>query len=45
MAVFDKGWQLSFRIHSASSRVESSLKFDVQIVGLPFTLTRHETDY
>ena len=45
MVVFDKGWQLSFRIHSASSRVEPSLKFDIQIIGLPFVLTRHETDY
>ena len=32
---FDEGWQLSFRIHNASTAVEPSLKFDVQIVGLP----------
>ena len=32
---FDNGWQFSFRIHSASSRVEPSLKFDIQIVGMP----------
>ena len=42
---FDKGWQLSFRIHNASSKIEPSLKFDIQIVGLPYALTRHETDY
>jgi HaeIII restriction endonuclease len=33
--IFDKGWQLSFRIHNASTRVEPSLKFDINIVGLP----------
>ncbi len=35
---FDCGWQLSFRIHNASSKVEPSLKFDVQITGMPTTL-------
>ncbi len=32
---FDNGWQFSFRLHNAKDIVESSLKFDVQIVGLP----------
>jgi hypothetical protein len=31
----DEGWQFGFRIHNASSRVEPSLKFDVQIIGMP----------
>lgn len=31
----DKGWQLSFRIHNASTIVEPSLKFDIQFVGMP----------
>lgn len=31
----DNGWQLSFRIHNASTFVEPSLKFDVQFVGMP----------
>lgn len=31
----DKGWQFSFRIHNATKIVETSLKFDVQIVGMP----------
>lgn len=31
----NNGWQLSFRIHNASSKVEPSLKFDVQFVGMP----------
>lgn len=34
----DSGWQLSFRIHSASTRVETSLKFDIQIIGMPATI-------
>ncbi len=31
----DNGWELSFRIHNASTRVEPSLKFDVQFMGMP----------
>lgn len=31
----NNGWQLSFRIHSAATRVESSLKFDVQFLETP----------
>lgn len=31
----DGGWQFSFRIHNASTNVETSLKFDIQIVGMP----------
>ena len=34
----DNGWQISFRIHNASSRVESSLKFDIQLIGQPADL-------
>lgn len=32
---FDNGWQFSFRIHNAKDIIETSLKFDVQIVGMP----------
>jgi hypothetical protein len=32
---FDRGYVLNFRLHNASSRVEPSLKFDVQAIGLP----------
>ncbi len=32
---FNEGWQLNFRIHNASTFVETSLKFDVQIKGMP----------
>ena len=33
--VCDEGWQISMRIHNASSRVEPSLKFDVQLISFP----------
>ncbi len=32
---FDNGWQFSFRIHNAKNVIETSLKFDVQIIGMP----------
>ena len=31
----DNGWQLSFRIHNASMKVEPSLKFDIQFISVP----------
>ena len=34
----DNGWQFGFRIHNASTFVETSLKFDVQIIGMPATI-------
>jgi len=34
----DGGWQFTFRIHNASTKVETSLKFDVQIVGVPLNI-------
>lgn len=34
----DGGWQFSFRIHNASTYVEPSLKFDVQIMGVPLAI-------
>lgn len=36
--VCDNGWTLTMRIHNASSRIEPSLKFDVQLVSLPNTV-------
>ncbi len=36
--VCDEGWQISMRIHNASSRVEPSLKFDVQLISFPSSL-------
>lgn len=34
----NNGWQFSFRIHNAKSEVEPSLKFDIQIIGIPTTI-------
>lgn len=31
----NRGWQFSFRLHNAKDMVEPSLKFDIQIVGMP----------
>ena len=33
--ILDYGWEISFRLHSASTKVEPSLKFDVQMLGNP----------
>lgn len=37
-AYLNNGWQLSFRIHNASKKVEPSLKFDVQFIGTPISI-------
>lgn len=38
----NEGWQISFRIHNASSKIEPSLKFDINLVSSPRTLfTNH----
>ena len=34
----DRGWQFSFRIHNEATKVETSLKFDIQIIGMPTTI-------
>lgn len=36
--VLDKGWSFTFRIHNASTKVETSLKFDIQIIGMPISV-------
>ena len=36
--VCDEGWALTMRIHNASSKIEPSLKFDVQLVSLPSSI-------
>ena len=38
----NNGWQLSFRIHNASTKVEPSLKFDVQFIGIPVSILNIE---
>lgn len=32
---FDKGWQVSLRVHNASTKIEKSLKMDVRLDGMP----------
>ena len=42
IVALNEGWQVSFRIHNASSRVEPSLKFDIDLISAPHTLfTNH----
>lgn len=41
----DEGWQFSFRIHNASTLVESSLKFDIQIKGMPSSILVFESKW
>lgn len=38
----NNGWQLSFRIHNASTKIEPSLKFDVQFIGMPVSILNIE---
>lgn len=33
--ILDGGWEISFRIHNASTKVETSLKFDIKLLGNP----------
>lgn len=41
--VFNHGYSINFRIHSASSRVEPSLKFDINAIGLPTSEVYQQT--
>lgn len=42
LVTLNDGWQISFRIHNASSRIEPSLKFDINLVSSPHSLfTNH----
>lgn len=36
--VCDEGWAVSMRLHNASSKVEPSLKFDVNLISLPSSI-------
>ena len=36
--VCDNGWEISMRLHNASSKIEPSLKFDVQLISFPSSL-------
>lgn len=35
IVAFEGGWQISFRLHNATSKVEPSLKFDINFVSMP----------
>ena len=39
--VCNEGWAVNMRIHNASSIVETSLKFDVTLIGVPPSLYTH----
>lgn len=40
--ILDGGWEVSFRIHNASTKVEKSLKYDIKLLGNPPILfTQH----
>lgn len=41
----EHGWQLSFRIHGAESRIVPSLGCDVRLVGQPSTMSRRQMPY
>ena len=43
-AIFNSGWNLSFRLHSARTLVEPSLKFDIRLVGHPSRMSTHSID-
>lgn len=38
--ICDQGWSFNMRIHNASSKVETSLKFDVRVEGYPKEVVR-----
>lgn len=40
VVIFEQGWQIKFRLHNASSRVEPSLKFDVTFIGMSSKVSR-----
>jgi hypothetical protein len=41
--IFNHGYSINFRIHSASSKVEASLKFDINAIGLPTSEVYQQT--
>ena len=41
----DNGWAISFRIHNASTIVEPSLKFDIQLIDQPAVLFYIDVDW
>ena len=35
----NKGWQFLFRIHNTKTSIKPSLVFDIELIGIPITLT------
>jgi len=42
LVTMDEGWQISFRIHTAKSTIEPSLKFDINLVSAPHSLYKNK---
>ena len=42
LVTFTGGWQMSFRIHNAGSKIEPSLKFDIQFLAMPVGVGNHQ---
>ena len=40
VVICDNGWNVSMRIHNASSKVEPSLKFDVRLIAMPSSILK-----
>lgn len=43
--VMDEDWGITFRIHNASTMAEPSLKFDIQLTGIPSNLFTHHAQW
>ena len=43
--IFDRGWAMSFRLHNAESKVKPTMKFDVNLVGVPLDYGSHIIPY
>ena len=43
LVTFNEEWSISFRIHSASTKVAPSLKFDVQLASAPSNTIESKT--
>ncbi len=41
IVTLDSDWTLSFRIHNASSKIEPSLKFDINLINSPKNLFKN----
>lgn len=41
IVTLNEGWSLSFRIHNASSKIEASLKFDINLLSAPHSLFKN----